>query len=116
MSETVPTSRRFEAVARTDALTLNSMLAVVLANGERVCLVRTAAGVCALADRCSHRDFPLSSGEVTPEGLIECAWHGARFDPFTGVMLTGPGGDDVKTYEVQVDDKTITIAQTSATR
>lgn len=116
MSDTAPASGRFEAVARGDALALNAMMPVVLANGEKVCLIRTAAGYCALADRCSHRDFPLSAGEVTADGLIECAWHGAQFDPSTGVMLTGPGGDDVKTYEVRMDDDTITIAQTSATR
>ncbi|MES3035209.1 MAG: Rieske (2Fe-2S) protein [Gemmatimonadota bacterium] len=115
MSDTAPASGRFEAVARTDALAVNAMMAVVLASGDKVCLLRTAAGYCALADRCSHRDFPLSAGEVTPDGLIECAWHGAQFDPATGVMLSGPGGDDVRTYEVRVDDDMITIAQTSAT-
>jgi nitrite reductase/ring-hydroxylating ferredoxin subunit len=51
---------------------------------------------------------------VTPSGLVECAWHGAQFDPATGVMLTGPGGDDVPTYEVRVEGDTILIAPTSA--
>lgn len=113
MSDALPVTG-FEAVARTGDLPPNSMQAVVLSNGDKVCLVRTAAGFCALADRCSHRDFPLSAGEVTPSGLVECSWHGAQFDPATGVMLTGPGGDDVKTYEVRVDGDTILIAQTGA--
>lgn len=113
MSESTA-STRFEMVARTGDLAESTMQSVVLSNGEKVCLVRTAAGICALADRCSHRDFPLSAGEVTPSGLIECAWHGAQFDPVTGVMLTGPGGDDVKTYEVRVDGDTILIALSSA--
>ena len=113
MSESTA-STRFEMVARTGDLVENSMQAVVLSNGEKVCLVRTAAGICALADRCTHRDFPLSAGEVTPSGLIECSWHGAQFDPVTGAMLTGPGGDDVKTYEVRVDGDTILIAPSSA--
>ncbi len=112
MSDAAPVTG-FEAVARTDDLPVNSLQAVVLSNGDKVCLVRTAAGFCALADRCSHRDFPLSAGEVTPSGLLECSWHGAQFDPATGVMLTGPGGDDVKTYEVRVDGDTILIAPTS---
>jgi len=115
MSAPTPATR-FEAVARTGDLAENTVQAVVLSNGEKVCLVRTAAGVCALADRCSHRDFPLSAGEVTPSGLIECSWHGAQFDPATGVMLAGPGGDDVKTYEIRVDGDTILIAPTSVSR
>ena len=116
MNDEVSVNAGFEAVARIGDLAMNSMQAVVLSSGEKVCLVRTAAGFCALADRCSHRDFPLSAGEVTPQGLIECSWHGAQFDPHTGVMLTGPGGDDVKTYEVRVEADMIMIAQTSVPR
>jgi len=116
VNDEVSVNAGFEAVARIDDLAMNSMQAVVLSSGEKVCLVRTAAGFCALADRCSHRDFPLSAGEVTSQGLVECAWHGAQFDPATGVMLTGPGGDDVKTYEVRVDADMIMIAQTSVPR
>ena len=34
----------------------------------------------ALLDRCPHRNVPLSLGRVTPEGQLECAYHGWRFD------------------------------------
>jgi nitrite reductase/ring-hydroxylating ferredoxin subunit len=113
VSEVARPTTAFEVVARVDELPIGTMKAVVLRSGEKLCLVHTAAGVCALADRCSHRDFPLSAGEVTRDGLIECSWHGAQFDPMTGVMLAGPGGDDVKTYEVRIADDRITIAPTS---
>jgi len=116
MREATHAGSAYEAVARVDELVPGTMKAVVLSTGEKVCLVRTAAGYCALADRCSHRDFPLSAGEVTSDGLIECSWHGAQFDPATGVMLTGPGGEDVKTYDVRIEDDSITIAPTSAPR
>lgn len=106
----------YESVAHVDDLGVNTLKAVVLSTGEKVCLIRTAAGICALADRCSHRDFPLSAGEVTTAGLLECAWHGAQFDPATGVMLTGPGGEDVKIYDVRVENETITIALTSVSQ
>lgn len=102
-----------EAVAQLSELPLGTLKAVVLRNGDKVCLVHTAAGICALADRCTHRDFPLSAGEVTASGLLECAWHGAQFDPMTGVMLTGPGGEDAKVYDVRVTDDMITIASMS---
>ncbi len=116
MSDAVRPEITFEAVARVADLPLGTLKAVMLRSGERLCLVHTAAGICAMADRCSHRDFPLSAGEVTQDGLIECSWHGAQFDPTTGVMLTGPGGDDVKTYDVRVEDEMITIAPTSVPR
>jgi nitrite reductase/ring-hydroxylating ferredoxin subunit len=100
---------QFETVATLSALSVGSLTAVTLASGEKVCVVRTASGVCALADRCTHRDFPLSAGDVTHDGLVECAWHGAQFDPSSGVMLIGPGGDDVATYAVHIDGDRISI-------
>lgn len=116
MSDVVRPATTFEAVARVAELPPGTLKAVVLRSGERLCLAHTSAGICALADRCSHRDFPLSAGELTPDGLLECSWHGARFDPSTGVMLTGPGGDDVTTYDVRVEDEMIMIAPTSVPR
>ncbi len=113
MSEAVPLATRFERATTVHEMPVGSVKAIVLRNGEKICLVHTPTGFCALADRCSHRDFPLSAGEVTADGLVECAWHGAKFDPHTGVNLTGPGADDVKTYAVRVVEDTIMIAQTS---
>ena len=116
MSDVVRGGSVYEAVAHVDELPVGTMKAVLLSSGEKLCLVHTATGFCALADRCSHRDFPLSAGELTSDGLIECAWHGARFDPATGVMVTGPGGDDVKTFDVRIDDEMIMIATASVSR
>jgi 3-phenylpropionate/trans-cinnamate dioxygenase ferredoxin component len=99
----------FEPVSSLSSLAVGSLAAVVLSSGQKVCLVRTAAGVCALADRCSHRDFPLSAGDVTADGLVECAWHGAQFDPTSGAMLIGPGGDDIPTFAVRIDGDTISV-------
>ena len=33
----------------------------------------------ALLDRCPHRNVPLSAGRMT-DGLLECGYHGWRFD------------------------------------
>lgn len=34
----------------------------------------------ALLDRCPHRNVPLSLGRCRPDGTLECAYHGWRFD------------------------------------
>ncbi len=34
----------------------------------------------ALIDRCPHRGVTLSLGQVTPDGCLQCAFHGWRFD------------------------------------
>jgi phenylpropionate dioxygenase-like ring-hydroxylating dioxygenase large terminal subunit len=46
--------------------------------------------VAAFLDRCPHRNVPLSSGQVLPSGLLECCYHGWRFD-VTGACRTVPG-------------------------
>lgn len=47
--------------------------------GRPVVLFETADGVAALEDRCPHRNVPLSAGRIV-DGLIECPYHGWRFD------------------------------------
>ena len=55
-------------------------MAVRVADAEIV-LFRDRAGVVrALQDRCCHRRVPLSLGRVTPEGTLQCAYHGWCYD------------------------------------
>ncbi len=44
----------------------------------------------ALLDRCSHRNLALSLGRVRPDGCLECAYHGWRFDGSGGCVAV-PG-------------------------
>ena len=44
----------------------------------------------ALLDRCSHRNLALSLGRIHPDGCIECAYHGWRFDG-SGQCAAVPG-------------------------
>ena len=84
-------------------------LSIQLDSGERVCLIRRGDQVSALRDECTHQAMPLSSGEVLPDGTIECAWHGARFNCVTGAVLRGPAEDDVQAYQVTVVGETVLV-------
>jgi 3-phenylpropionate/trans-cinnamate dioxygenase ferredoxin subunit len=85
------------------------ILPVTAPDGTAVCLVRVGDEVCALLDNCSHQNFPLSAGAVLPDGTIECAWHGARFDARTGAVRGLPAVEDVPTYAVAVDGDAILL-------
>lgn len=90
----------WERVARADEVAGDMPLAVTLADGRRICLVRLHDEVFAVEDRCPHRDFPLSGGDVV-NGCLECPWHGAHFDLRTGQCTQGPAeGDAIATYPV----------------
>lgn len=57
---------------------------------------------CATQAKCSHRQGPLSEGEL--EGTtVTCPWHGAQFNVCTGAVLKGPAVDPLKSYRVIVD-------------
>jgi 3-phenylpropionate/trans-cinnamate dioxygenase ferredoxin subunit len=90
----------WERVARAEEVPTDFPLAVTLTDGRRVCVVRVHDEVFAVEDRCPHRDFPLSGGDVA-EGCLECPFHGARFDVRTGACVQGPSeGDAVVVYPV----------------
>jgi 3-phenylpropionate/trans-cinnamate dioxygenase ferredoxin component len=78
-------------------------------DGTPICLVRVGDDVCALLDNCSHQNFPLSSGVLLPDGTLECAWHGGRFDPRTGAAVGLPAVEPVPTYDVALDGDTIVL-------
>jgi 3-phenylpropionate/trans-cinnamate dioxygenase ferredoxin subunit len=46
----------------------------------------------AVSNRCRHLFASLGEGRVTPEGCLQCPWHGARYDVQTGKMVLGPQG------------------------
>jgi 3-phenylpropionate/trans-cinnamate dioxygenase ferredoxin subunit len=91
----------FVKVARIEDIPADEPLGVETIDGEKIVLVRIEDEVYAFQDRCSHRDFPLSSGRIE-DHQIECAWHGARFDVITGRALSLPAIKAIRTYEVKV--------------
>ena len=71
--------------------------------GVAICIVNTEGSFYALRDNCSHKDFPLSEGEVLGHRLT-CAWHGAAFDVTSGNALSLPAVKPVQTYDVEIED------------
>jgi 3-phenylpropionate/trans-cinnamate dioxygenase ferredoxin subunit len=104
VSDAAAAAERACRVARLADIPDGGLLAAILPDGRRLCLARRGDTVWALADRCPHADFPLSQGELLPDGSVECAWHGARFDPRDGRALHGPATDAVPTYPVLIHD------------
>lgn len=82
----------------------------VEAEGRQICLAHCEGQVYALADNCSHRDFPLSNGEIDPDDCsITCEWHGAMFDLRTGRPLCLPATNHVAVYPVRIEEDGIYI-------
>lgn len=68
----------------------------------------------AVRDVCSHQAFPLSEGTLLPGGVIECAWHGARFDCRSGEAVAPPADEPVPRHRVSVRDGEIFVSEEAA--
>lgn len=95
-------SLAFQRAARLSDVETGLPLGVALPDGMRVCLIRDGERIYAVADRCPHREFALSGGNLVSPCILECQWHGARFDVRTGRVVQGPATNGVTTYSVRV--------------
>jgi 3-phenylpropionate/trans-cinnamate dioxygenase ferredoxin subunit len=100
----------FVKVAELEQLPVGSTLAVELEDGLQICLANSDGEIYAIADRCTHRDFPMANGSVHGGATIECAWHGARYDLKTGKAIRLPAIKAIKTYEVRIEGNDILVA------
>ncbi len=79
-------------------------------DGISVALFKVANEFYALEDRCSHVNVPISGGYVHQrEKCVACPWHGAQFDLKTGKVVTPPACEDIKSFEVSIEEDKVLI-------
>jgi nitrite reductase/ring-hydroxylating ferredoxin subunit len=105
------TERGLEAVALVTDIHDQVPLGVTRPNGDRICLIRRGNLITAVHDVCTHQEFSMSSGDILPDGTIQCAWHGARFDCATGEVKQTPATDPLPVYEVKVVDGQVLVGE-----
>jgi len=98
----------FVRLAGLEELDVDQGHRVELGDEEAVALIRTADGVYAVVDVCSHEDYPLSEGWVE-DHTVECALHGSRFDLVTGNPDSPPALRPVQTFPVRVDGDDVLV-------
>ncbi len=103
------TATRYARVLRSEELRDGELIPVEI-DGTPVVLVRHAGEFFAVQNNCSHRDFPLSHGEVDPEACtITCEWHGATFDLKTGVPQCPPAVRPVPVFQTRVENGSVFV-------
>jgi nitrite reductase/ring-hydroxylating ferredoxin subunit len=56
----------------------------------------------ATQNACTHQQGPLNEGTLE-DCIVECPWHGSRFDVRTGEVVQGPAKEPLRTYRVIID-------------
>ena len=78
------------------------------AGGVPVLLVRCEGAVCALAHTCSHLGGPLSEGKLEGD-VVQCPWHGSRFNVRDGSVVDGPATFPQPRLETRVREGQIEV-------
>ena len=76
----------------------------VVLQGRKIAVYNVNGRYFATDDLCTHDEASLSEGSIYEEGcrcIVECPWHGSRFDLATGQPVTLPAVKPVKTYPVR---------------
>ena len=78
------------------------------AGGAPVLLIRREGAVCALAHTCSHLGGPLSEGKLEGD-VVQCPWHGSRFNVRDGSVVDGPATFPQPCFETRVREGQIEV-------
>jgi 3-phenylpropionate/trans-cinnamate dioxygenase ferredoxin subunit len=98
----------FDAVPADDVP--SETASVVEVNGKEIALVHTGGVFYALANECTHANYPIGEGDLVGENVIECPGHGSTFNVQTGDVMSGPADEPLETYEVEVVDGMVRVA------
>jgi nitrite reductase (NADH) small subunit len=94
-------------VGRTEAVPPGRGATVKLKDGTEVALFNVGGSFHAVENFCPHKGFPLADSRLYGN-IVECDWHGYRFDVRTGVCFT-ESDCNIESYEVTVEDGWIKI-------
>jgi nitrite reductase/ring-hydroxylating ferredoxin subunit/uncharacterized membrane protein len=107
----VPT--KFTKVLLEGQLT-DGILVKGMAGDTPILLYKRGDNVCAISETCSHAGGPLSEGEL--EGnIVQCPWHGSRFDVCTGEVKGGPATISQVRYETRRQNGQIEVRRSDDT-
>ncbi len=87
----------------------DNQLTRVVADGVPVVLVRHGDKIAAIAATCTHAGGPLDEGELLPNDVVKCPWHGSRFRMSNGRVVDGPATVSEPVYLVRVENGQVAL-------
>jgi nitrite reductase/ring-hydroxylating ferredoxin subunit len=78
--------------------------------GKEIAIFKVGSEFYAIENQCPHRQAPLIAGAIKGF-VVECPWHGARFDLRTGTGLPGPHQADLMCFESRVEGDNLFLVE-----
>ena len=97
----------FEKVAQTSEVP-EGTTKVVKVGGIDVMVANIEGTLYAIANTCTHVGGPLGKGKLAGS-VIQCPWHGSKFDVKTGAVVGGPAQKPEPTFQVKVENSAVWI-------
>jgi len=83
---------------------------IVEIDGEEVAIANVAGEFYAFQNECTHRGGPLGEG-ILMDDIVECPFHGGKFNVRTGEVVESPPQEPLVTYSVQLDGDDIKVGK-----
>ena len=80
----------------------------VTANQRPYVLFKVGGKVYCLDNTCTHLGGPLCQGRLQGS-IIQCPWHGSRFDVTSGNVVGPPARKPVRSYPVAIEDGKVVV-------
>src|ERR1700690_2037990 len=97
----------FYFLCRTNEISEGELKEFVLKDNE-ILAVKYGGQIYCLQARCTHAGAPLVEGELT-EDVLQCPWHGSRFNIKNGLVIRGPAGKQLRTYNCRTEEDRLLV-------
>ncbi|MFI5404812.1 MAG: Rieske (2Fe-2S) protein [Candidatus Gagatemarchaeaceae archaeon] len=81
---------------------------VVKMGGAEVWVANIEGTLFAHPNKCTHAGGPVGKGKLNGT-IIQCPWHGSKFDVRTGVVVGPPAQVQLPSYEVRVEGTAVWV-------
>jgi nitrite reductase/ring-hydroxylating ferredoxin subunit len=73
-----------------------------------ILVVKHVGQIYCLQARCTHAGAPLADGELIGD-ILQCPWHGSRFDIRNGSVIRGPAEKQLHTYNCILEEERLLV-------
>ena len=80
----------------------------ITASQRPYALFKVGGKLYCLDNQCTHLGGPLCQGKLQA-AIIQCPWHGSRFDVTSGNVVGPPARKPVRSYPVTIEDGKIVV-------
>ncbi len=100
-------SEQFDRAAAVSDVPLGTIKIVKLWNME-VALANIDGRFFAMPNKCTHQGGPVGRGKLIGS-VVQCPWHGSKFDFKTGAVVQGPAEMPEKMLELKVENDSVWV-------